>query len=453
MLKRSNLFDNISRYLLAATLIIVPLFPKFPLLRITGSYVAIRFEDILLLLLGIFIFIKVIPRLKVFFADEIFRAFLIFFFIGLVSTISAAFVTHTIDLKIGILHLLRRAEYIIPFLGVLLLLKGEDVGKNLNFFIKLLFIVTIVAFVYGWGQRYFNLPIIITQNEEYSKGVALFWTPGSHINSTFAGHYDLAAVMVLFLPVFITGLFLIKDNISRLFLFVSTAAGFWLLINSVSRIAQFSYIVAVAVSLLLARKFKALGITLLISFAIILTSSNLLARFGRIFEVIYRQVETKLIVSAADIVLPEKRPDAPATTVPEVQIFEDRSTSIRLNVEWPRALRAFSKNFLLGTGYSSIELATDNDYLRLLGETGILGFFSFWLIFIRIGKSLKDLVTKKLPPLERTFGYAVIGGLLGTFVTAFFIDVFEASKFAIIFWFLIGMGVYISRNTKYLNVK
>ena len=37
----------------------------------------------------------------------------------------------------------------------------------------------------------------------------------------------------------------------------------------------------------------------------------------------------------------------------------------------------------MGTGFSSITLATDNDFLRLLGETGITGFMAFFLIFKR----------------------------------------------------------------------
>ena len=73
--------------------------------------------------------------------------------------------------------------------------------------------------------------------------------------------------------------------------------------------------------------------------------------------------------------------NTPIPTEESQPVFEDRSVSIRLNVEWPRAIRAFSKNPLLGTGYSSITLATDNDFLRLLGEVGLVGALAFFLIF------------------------------------------------------------------------
>ncbi len=124
-------------------------------------------------------------------------------------------------------------------------------------------------------------------------------------------------------------------------------------------------------------------------------------------------------------------------------VFEDRSSSIRLNVEWPRAIRAFTKNPLLGTGYSSITLATDNDYLRLLGEAGALGFLAFSLIFIRIGNlTLANFpIHKNFSGVEQAFIAGIAGSIPGVLLNAVFIDVFEASKFAILFWLLMGMFV------------
>ena len=135
-----------------------------------------------------------------------------------------------------------------------------------------------------------------------------------------------------------------------------------------------------------------------------------------------------------------RRETAVATPTP-IPVFEDRSTSIRLNVEWPRALRALSKNPLLGTGYSSITLATDNDYLRMLGETGIIGFSSFFLILANLLKKLlKYLKTTKIrSDLESVYILSFAGGFMGILINAVFIDVFEASKFAITLWLVLGM--------------
>lgn len=460
MQKLLQLYNKLPKYLIAAIIVIVPLFPKFPLINIPGTYVAIRFEDVLLLALGVLTLIKVIPNIKTLLTDKIIIALLIYFGIGLVSLLSGVYLTHTVGMSVGIFHLVRRIEYIVPFIAVLVLFKKVDFRRELDFYIKLLMIVTILTFVYGLGQRYLSFPIIITQNSEYSKGIALRWTPGSHINSTFAGHYDLAAFMVILLPIFITMAFTIKGMFSRLFTLLSVGGGLWLLINSVSRISQVSYLLAVSIAFLLIKKYKALGFVLLASLILIVTSSGLQARFGRLFEVIYEKVnisktlthiQSSFTVLADEITIPGKKIDAPVATPTPIPVFEDRSTSIRLKVEWPRALRAFYKNPLLGTGYSSISLATDNDYLRLLGETGILGFLAFWFVFFRIGQVIIKLIPlgSELTVLEQSFLAGMFGGIIGTFLSASLIDLFEASKFATMFWLLLGMMVLLARKDEY----
>jgi len=452
MQKLSLLSNSAAKFLIAAILVIVPLYPKFPLIVIPGTYVAVRFEDLLLLVLGIVTLIKILPGIKTFLKDKIVRAFVIFFLIGFVSLLSGVFVTKTVDFHLGLLHLLRRVEYVVPFFAVITLFSGKEISSNLNFFIKTLVIVVFVAFIYGLGQRYLNFPVLITQNEEYSKGVALSWTPGSHINSTFAGHYDLAAYLVIMLPIFITSLFLVKEREVKIILALVSGGGLWLLINSLSRIAQISYLISIIISFFLVKKYKELGLTLVISLILIGMSGNLGARFQRFIEVYSKKIgAANYYVLADETTLPSKVKNLPTSTPTPIPVFEDRSVSIRLNVEWPRAIRALTKNPLLGTGYSSINLATDNDYLRALGETGILGFFAFILIFIAIGKEvLKGFpLLTNFSGLELGFMAGAIGGIIGTFVSAFFIDLFEASKLAITFWLILGYVVLMMRNKEY----
>ncbi len=452
MQKLSLLSDNVAKYLIAAILVIVPLYPKFPLLIIPGTYVAVRFEDLLLLILAVVTFVKLMPNLESFLRDKMVRAFLIFFGIGLVSLLSGVLVTKTVDFHLGILHLLRRVEYVVPFFAVVSLFSGREIPRNLNYYLKILIIVVITAFIYGLGQRYLSFPIIITQNEEYSKGVALRWTTGSHINSTFAGHYDLAAYLVIMLPIFITTLFLVKSRTQKFVLILVSGAGLWLLINSLSRIAQASYLFALVISFFLLKRFKELGLVLIISLIFIGMSSNLASRFQRIIEVFSRKIGTvHYYVLADETILSPRIKDSEMPTPTPVPVFEDRSVSIRLNVEWPRAIRALAKNPLLGTGYSSINLATDNDYLRVLGETGILGFFAFWLVFISIGKEVFKAFPLKnhFSGIELGFMAGAAGGIMATFVSAFFIDLFEASKLAITFWLILGYIVLMVRNKVY----
>ncbi|OGM18328.1 hypothetical protein A2686_03165 [Candidatus Woesebacteria bacterium RIFCSPHIGHO2_01_FULL_38_10] len=448
MLKRLKLPDFLFKYVIVAILITIPLYPKFPFIRVPGTFVSIRLEDLLLAFGAILVFITFTDSTKrsSFFKNAVNKAILLFWAVGFVSLLSGIFLTKTLDTHIAVLHWLRRIEYMIPFyLGIETVVR---VPKGFDFYLKVLLMVIILLFIYGLGQRYLTFPIIITQNEEYSKGIALRWVQGSHINSTFAGHYDLASFLVLVLPIIISSLFIFKGMLTRLILSFASFAGLWLLVYSASRISFVTYLISSCFSLIIMKKFKEMALVFLISLAFIGFSSNLLARYQRLIEVSFGTVKKMKMINFID---PGKvyaegvfnKKEKPVPTPTENPVFEDRSTSIRLNVEWPRAISSLRKNPFLGTGYSSIGLATDNDYLRLLGEVGILGFSAFLLIFFRIGK----LFLRVLPDIPRleganlAFVSGLIGAIPGLFINAIFIDIFEASKFAIIFWLIVGLTV------------
>ncbi|MCJ7804886.1 O-antigen ligase family protein, partial [Patescibacteria group bacterium] len=151
----------------------------------------------------------------------------------------------------------------------------------------------------------------------------------------------------------------------------------------------------------------------------------------------------EIVEEVEEVKKPTSKPTATAVVEveewrPTTELSVEYSSGIRFNVEWPRSLRAFAKNPLLGTGYSSVTLATDNDYLRLLAETGLMGFVAFFLIFLEIGRRVLVFLKKAKPNLEKALVVGLAGGALGLLTNAFFIDVFESSKVAFIFWILMG---------------
>ncbi len=456
MQKHSKWLDGAIKYCVAAIILTVPLYPKFPFLRIPGTFVSIRLEDLLIAFGALLLLIEVLPRLASFLKDKLNQSVILFLVIGLLSICSAIFVTKTVSPHIGFLHWARRVEYFVPlFLGLIAIRKNRD---NLGFYFKIILIVVFFAFLYGVGQRYLNWPIIITQNEEYSKGVALRWISGSHINSTFAGHYDLATYLVLVLPIVVSGAFLLKNMKIKAIMVIIFLLGLWLLVVSASRVSLISYLIAVSGTLVLIKKTKAIPAILVISILFTGFSPNLMARYKRVTDVVINKIKEVELLNynfSPDVAFASnddealfKREELVPTPKPPV-IFEDRSTNIRFNVEWPRAIRALSKNPLLGTGYSSITLATDNDYLRLLGEVGLLGFFAFFLILIRIGQKLLSVFPfEKFKGVELAFITGLTGSIPGLLLNAVFIDIFEASKFATIFWLLIGLGLGLVKYEK-----
>ena len=445
---------------LTALLFAIPLYPKFPLFSIPGTFVAVRVEDFLILIVAFFWTLYIYPKVKIILREKISRSVILFFIISFISILSASLVTKTVLPHLAVLHWLRRIEYMLVFFIAATVIKSE---KDIAFFIKCLVIVIVLAFIYGLGQKYLYWPVITTQNMEYSKGIALIYTPGGHLASTFAGHYDLASFLVLVLPLmfvlFFTNLPLGNAK-TRLISFMGVACGFWLLVNAASRISFASYLVSVSLALIFIRKVKFIPVVIIISIVFAGSSMSLVSRYTQIFEVTVKRVlgisDEKILfvvesVHAQELGFPQRRADSESPEPTPIPIFEDRSTSIRFNVEWPRALRALSKNPLLGTGFSSITLATDNDYLRLLGEIGILGFLAFILIFIRLLSQLVKVfpIPRKIE-LSQAYTVTIIAALPGVFLNALFIDIFEASKFAIMFWFLIGVayaGVNLVKKT------
>lgn len=459
MQKLSKLRNGILKYLVAAVLLGVPLYPKFPFIRVPGTAVSIRLEDFLILTLALATFFFFLPKLKEVVKDDLNRAIFLFLLVGFVSVVSGIFLTKTIPAQIGFLHWIRRIEYLVPFFAGMQVVKNDK--GSLAFYLKLLIITVFFVFIYGYGQKHFSWPIIITQNEEYSKGVALRYLPGSHINSTFAGHYDLATYMVLVMPIMISAFLLLKGFWSKTSLFLALIAGVWLLVNAVSRISLVTYLLGVVASALLIKKYKAVFFVVASSLILMLVlglSTNIAARYERIIDVVKEKV-FNISFSFPGQVFAQDASDNPlrrarATPTPQpTPIFEDRSTSIRVNVEWPRAIRALAKNPLLGTGYSSITLATDNDYLRLLGEVGLIGFFAFSLLIVKIGSLFYKVIPlfENYSGIELVFVSGVLGALPGVLINALFIDVFEASKFAIIFWLLVGMAVQLVKDKIYVQ--
>jgi len=161
---------------------------------------------------------------------------------------------------------------------------------------------------------------------------------------------------------------------------------------------------------------------------------------------------TTTIVNGKKITVTKKR------TYSETAFTYDLSTAIRFDALWPRAIQGFLRSPLLGSGYSTLTKerveeftdaeSTDNDYLRALGETGLLGTMAFFGI---IGVTLM-IIWKSLAGITDSYFYAfligVSGAIFGLLINATYIDVFEASKVAFPFWSLIGITLGAINVTK-----
>lgn len=411
-------------WLLLLLLFVVPLYPKFPLVGIGGTFVSIRLEDFVI---GVVLMGWLIGNWKDKFSSlktPIGQAILLYWAVGFVSIFAGILLTKTASVNLGLLHYLRRIEYMsMYFVGFWAISNIKQLGN----LVKMMLLVGLIVAIYGLGQQFLNWPIISTTNSEFAKGLALSLGAGARINSTFAGHYDLAAFSLF--PILIAMSILVSKNSKKLTLVICMSLIYWVMLLSASRITFASLILVSGLFLLKFKKWKYIIILGLVSIMSILVSPQLAGRYYNLIITRFNRLSMVSVVRA------EERVTRDVNTVPDAlkppEVAEDRSLNIRLKASWPKAIRALAKNPILGTGYSSVGLAVDNDYLRALAETGILGFAALALVFIRLFKSWL--------PSKSHFVWAIVCITTGLLLNAVFIDIFEASKIATVFWLIAGV--------------
>ncbi len=125
------------------------------------------------------------------------------------------------------------------------------------------------------------------------------------------------------------------------------------------------------------------------------------------------------------------------------------SMGIRLDVLWPNAIAGLRRNPLLGSGYSTLVKAnvgdftyaesTDNDYLRMLGETGILGTLAFLAILWVALSTAWKVFKRSIVPFDLVLSVGFIGATVALLINATYIDIFESSKVVYTFWILVAL--------------
>lgn len=488
--------NNLIKILLSIFIFLVPLWPKLPIRMINYTYIAIRLEDIYLVFMCL-VFVIQLLRKKIKLNKDYLWLFVLYWLAVFVSALWGIFIGKTIDFyHLGLLHSLRRVEYMVVFFIASSVITGKK-----DFFLFLNLFITSVFFVglYGLGQKYLGFPAVQTMNPEYAKGYILFLTPEARISATFAGHYDLASYLIFAIPIVLSFYFYFKKNYFYLLVFILSLI---VLIDTSSRISFGAYVVATLMFLFLIRRYLFSIFVILLTVGLMFFSGDLTKRFLKTFQVkrilideksgsvyINQNVTTKeLPAGSLYVKLKDQTPETTAAANIETfkeqivlqkvieatasgktlsnsefdkliatlsanlkginTIVSDISFATRVQVEWPRAIEAFGKNLILGTGPSSITEATDNDFLRWLGEIGLLGTTMFMIILFSIIKDVYRKIDKSINE-NKLLSLGFIFGLIALLINATYIDVFEASKVAYTFWTVAGLYIgYCSLKTK-----
>ncbi|MDO8497882.1 MAG: O-antigen ligase family protein [bacterium] len=486
--------NNLIKILIMVYTFLMPLYPKFPLviggklMIVNYTYIAIRMEDLFMAIL-VAVFFMQLMRKKVVLNKKFLILFLIFWGAITASLLWGIFPQETVIYKhLGLLHTARRLEYMIIFFMVTSSIRTKN---DFYFYLNMVFLALAAVICYGIGQKYFGLPAVQTMNPEFAKGHLLYLTEEARVSSTFAGHYDLAAYLVLLIPILLGAFYSYKRKLYAL-LFVGSLL---LIFLTASRISFIAYIISAFGFLIFLKKPKSIIIVIILSIALSFTTKNLSSRFLKTFQikqifinentgqvVVPQKINSKELpagtyyvdiqpegkkvnvedatrallnqtlldsikdeASKSGIILTSSEAARIAATMeanltPVNTVVSDISFSTRLQVEWPRAIQSFLKNPILGTGASSITESTDSDYFRWIGEFGLAGTLAFLYILFSIAKFVFDQASK-MKNEKRYVYYGFLFGLGGLFINASYIDVFEASKVAYNFWFIAGIFV------------
>ena len=500
--------DHLLEYFSLALLIFIPLYPKIPIAEVLPGYlVRLRLDDIFVAL-AFFIWVIWVIRGKVNLCkNPLLLPIAIYIAVGFISTLSAMFITKTVPFETLhvaklYLHFFRRIEYFSVFFIFFSSIKSLDQIKK---YVYIAAIVLLFVSIYGFGQKYLYWPAYSTMNREFSKGVRLYLTEHARVLSTFGGHYDLAAYLMIALTLFIPLAFVTGKWLLKILFAVGSLLGFWLLILTVSRTSFLAYLVSITVVfILLAFKKGWLWslprwfVVIFLSLFVMVSFGDLAGRFAHVLKVdkfknssllkpLLKSVPSgpqtaylDIVADKTDVPPSMERPvDAqrpadvydeigeeglPASLSAKPRVYSqaavqyDLSTGIRLDYTWPQAIKGFSRNPVLGSGYSTLTKehvsdftdaeSTDNDFLRALGETGLAGFLAFYGILAFVVWYAVKNFKKVKDPFAFTIVAALIGVIIGLLINAFYIDVFEASKVAYTFWIMVAILLATIRLSK-----
>src|SRR3989338_9036147 len=226
-------------------LVFIPLYPKLPLLDVLPGYnVRIRLEDILVFLC-VAIFIVNLLRKKIsLVANPLLRPIALYLLIGLLSLLSAFFIIKTIPLETihmqkALLHLVRRLEYFSLFF-----IFYAAIGnlKQIKTYLLILIGTVVLVSLYSFGQKYLYWPAFSTMNREFAKGWQLYLTQHARVLSTFGGHYDLAAFIMMAEVLLWSIFFAVRKIYLKILIFLVIAMALWTLILTASRTSFIAYI-------------------------------------------------------------------------------------------------------------------------------------------------------------------------------------------------------------------
>lgn len=425
------------KFMIYLLLTFIAVFPKISILSVSGGTSGIRFEDILVLIIGISILLKEVKGYRkkndlVFIRVE--KIFIIYFLFSVFSTIYGNICGYISGIT-SILYLLRKLEYFVLFyIGYYFY--REIQGKEDRY-------LSIIVLIHAILCQLQMLGII---NSFTAGGMVSGLTQG-RVSSTFNGAYEMSAFLLLIVPFYIYKC-IKKDEITKSVIFI-------ILITTCIVVSQSrtSLVVEVVIAVLMLCKYKILKkesfvralclIVLFLSPALFFLFSKIdLTRFLNlsinktidIFRIAWKYRNFEEYVKFGNWY-----GDSPYSLTQMDYMGYDASSYQRFS-HWVQLIEGWFKSPVLGCGASFAGNSADGNYIKILSESGIVGLV-LWIYLLVIIYSFLRIK-------DSWILFSFISLLLG----AIFIDLFDSSKVIMMFWFMFGVYLGRANDSKECNI-
>jgi O-antigen ligase len=313
----------------------------------------------------------------------------------------------------GVLHIGRLIEY-----GLLYFLFYSSIAPDeLDAFVEVVRTSLLLVFAIWIGQHWTHAPV----------GAP---TPWATLYPTFSATYDFGGYVmlstVLLYAVWTTGA-------SRsAWTTIALAAGAYLTVNSESRASLLGLAAVVAIDILLrARWWAALAMAALAAAApYLVTSKKMLSLISGVVALV--------TTFNLDVIR---------------QAFaNDLSLVLRLR-NWRLAFEHWLARPFFGDGLGGylsytrqydLPASTDGWYLRVLADTGVVGFVAFVLLMAALVWVLARRVRAETEPLRRAIVYAAALAVTAASVSALLVDTFVSYKIMGVFWTIVACGTRVA---------
>lgn len=356
--------------------------------------------------------------------------------------------------SISVIDTMKFSSYAILFFLVVNFIDSE---KKFNRIIKSLMLVTLVACIYGFLQRY--------QFEWVVRWIT------ERTSSTLGNPNFFAAFLIMMLPIALYLYFRKQKFISNVFYFILIVLIFGSLVYTFSRsawIGSFVSIVFLCISDLryfLKKKAKIFFVLLLVILFVwkgstyVETEYNNLSVLERVkgsFEPIHIEQIIKEVTKEEKIIMGSKKP------------FVDTVFDASRRMHYDISARIFSDNMITGTGpgtygfmlpdyiktktlldlyYRPKTVHAHNEYLQIMAEMGFLGIAAFlWILLVFFYSSYRIAINSRKNPEKRNLTIALTAGIIAVLIQNIFSVSLRYPAVTVFFWLLMGL-VFASENS------